>query len=97
MHDEGKSGQPGFDLFEDVKVQGLLAQQSEVLTSYIETGATAKDVAIKMSTGAGKTLVGLLLCEWRRRKDKHRVVYQLSASEDFTAEPLSGMAILHQF
>ncbi|MBD8205179.1 DEAD/DEAH box helicase [Microbacterium sp. CFBP 8790] len=33
------------------------------------------DVALELPTGSGKTLVGLLIAEWRRRKYQHRVVY----------------------
>ncbi|WP_240472312.1 DEAD/DEAH box helicase [Thioalkalivibrio versutus] len=36
---------------------------------------TAPDVAFQLPTGSGKTLVGLLLAEWRRRKYGERVVY----------------------
>lgn len=35
----------------------------------------AQDVALQLPTGSGKTLVGLLLAEWRRRKNNERVVY----------------------
>jgi superfamily II DNA or RNA helicase len=33
------------------------------------------DVAIELPTGAGKTLVGCLIAEWRRRKYADRVAY----------------------
>jgi Rad3-related DNA helicase len=32
-------------------------------------------VALQLPTGSGKTLVGLLLAEWRRRKNREKVVY----------------------
>lgn len=32
------------------------------------------DVAIKIPTGSGKTLVGTLIAEWRRRSRAERVV-----------------------
>jgi superfamily II DNA or RNA helicase len=32
-------------------------------------------VAIELPTGAGKTLVGCLIAEWRRRKNQERVAY----------------------
>jgi len=32
------------------------------------------DVALQLPTGSGKTLVGLLIAEWRRRKYGERVV-----------------------
>lgn len=33
------------------------------------------DVALQLPTGSGKTLVGLLIAEWRRRKYQERIVY----------------------
>lgn len=33
------------------------------------------DIALQLPTGSGKTLVGLLVAEWRRRKYNERVVY----------------------
>ena len=37
--------------------------------------ATGADVAIELPTGAGETLVGLLLAECRRRANSERVAY----------------------
>ncbi len=42
---------------------------------YSSTAANFKDVALQLPTGSGKTLVGLLIGEWRRRKFKDKVVY----------------------
>ena len=36
---------------------------------------TAPDLALELPTGSGKTLVGLLIADWRRRAKRHRVVY----------------------
>lgn len=64
-------------LFQDLKtkqVPGLLVHQGEILQHYM--GALDKpDVALHLPTGSGKTLVGLLLAEWRRRTRGERVVY----------------------
>jgi superfamily II DNA or RNA helicase len=46
-----------------------------VLRTYIAEAATASDVALQLPTGSGKTLVGLLLAEWRRRKNHERTEY----------------------
>lgn len=60
------------------KIPGVLLHQGEILKLYASTAADATktpDVAIQLPTGSGKTLVGLLIAEWRRRKFKERVVY----------------------
>ena len=64
-------------LFRDLrnrKVEGLLSQQADMLRKYMEHVAKP-DVALQMPTGSGKTLVGLLIAEWRRRTQQERVVY----------------------
>jgi Rad3-related DNA helicase len=64
-----------FQDFSERKLKGLLTYQGQVLSEY-QTNAVAKpDVALKLPTGSGKTLVGLLIAEWRRRKLSERVVY----------------------
>lgn len=58
-------------LFNDLRsrqVKGLLAHQADILREYAKDGVARADVAIQMPTGSGKTLVGLLIAEWRRRK-----------------------------
>ena len=65
-------------LFRDLrgrKVQGLLSQQADVLRDYAANALDASDVAFQLPTGSGKTLVGLLLAEWRRVTRKERVVF----------------------
>ncbi|MDJ1177850.1 DEAD/DEAH box helicase family protein [Roseofilum sp. BLCC_M91] len=57
------------------KIEGLLSHQADVLRAYTEKGLNEKDLAIQLPTGSGKTLVGLLIAEWRRRKNKEKVVY----------------------
>ncbi len=65
-------------LFRDLrsrKIPGLLAHQADVLREYVEKTLSNPDVAFQLPTGSGKTLVGLVLGEWRRRKFDERVVY----------------------
>jgi len=65
-------------LFRDLRskrVQGLLAHQADILRDYLTSALEAPDVALQLPTGSGKTLVGLLLAEWRRRKFGERVLY----------------------
>lgn len=64
-----------FQDFSDRKLKGLLTYQGQVLNDYQSNAQTKSDVALKLPTGSGKTLVGLLLAEWRRRKFGERVVY----------------------
>lgn len=65
-------------LFRDIKVKriaGPLADQADLWRAYVKGAANEKDVALQLPTGGGKTLVGLMLGEWRRRKFSERVVY----------------------
>jgi hypothetical protein len=66
-------------LFNDLrgrrKIQGLLAHQADVLRRYVLEAQELPDVALQLPTGSGKTLVGLLLGEWRRQKNGERVLY----------------------
>lgn len=57
------------------KHASLFDHQGQILRSYVEQALNEKDVAIQLPTGSGKTLVGLLLAEWRRRKFNERVVF----------------------
>lgn len=65
-------------LFRDLprrKHPSLYDHQGQVLRNYVAHALKASDVALQLPTGSGKTLVGLLLAEWRRRKFRERVVY----------------------
>lgn len=57
------------------KIQGLLAHQADVLRDYVKRAVQASDVAFQLPTGSGKTLVGMLVAEWRRRKFRQKVAY----------------------
>lgn len=65
-------------LFHDLprrKHASLFDHQGQVLRNYVTHALNVSDVALQLPTGSGKTLVGLLLAEWRRRKFHERVVY----------------------
>lgn len=65
-------------LFRDVKtkkVHGPLADQADLWRIYQEKAINVPDVALQLPTGGGKTLVGLVLAEWRRLKFGERVVF----------------------
>ncbi|KOX99937.1 DEAD/DEAH box helicase [Pseudomonas nunensis] len=57
------------------KIEGPLARQADVWREYVDSALQMPDVAIRLPTGSGKTLVGIVLGEWRRRKFDERVVY----------------------
>lgn len=61
--------------FSDRAFKGLLTHQGHVLSQYQNTALSQSDVAIKLPTGSGKTLVGTLIAEWRRRSRAERIVY----------------------
>ena len=52
----------------------LWAHQADILRDYLHH-QNDPDLAIELPTGAGKTLVGMLIGEWRRRTFGERVVY----------------------
>ncbi|UIN45048.1 DEAD/DEAH box helicase family protein [Bacillus licheniformis] len=57
------------------KIKGPLDYQSKMIDFYMGEALNKKDVAFELPTGSGKTLVGLLIGEFRRRKNKEKVVY----------------------
>jgi DEAD/DEAH box helicase len=57
-------------------VGALWSHQADQLRTYAkENHRDTPDVALELPTGSGKTLVGLLIAEWRRRTLSQRVVY----------------------
>jgi superfamily II DNA or RNA helicase len=57
------------------KITDVLLHQGEVMRTYAQSCAQEPDVALQLPTGSGKTLVGLMIAEWRRRKNGERIVY----------------------
>ncbi len=65
-------------LFRDLrnrKVEGLLSHQSDILRRYEVEAFNKPNVAIELPTGSGKTLVGLLIAEFRRLTKSERVLF----------------------
>jgi Rad3-related DNA helicase len=56
-------------------VGALWSHQADQLRTYAEMPQQTPDIALELPTGSGKTLVGLLISEWRRRTLGQRVVY----------------------
>ncbi|MBO0983838.1 DEAD/DEAH box helicase [Rathayibacter sp. SD072] len=61
-------------------VPGLWAHQSEMLTKFAAHDTSA-DIALELPTGTGKTLTGLLIAEWTRRKRRARVIYAVPTKQ----------------
>jgi hypothetical protein len=66
-------------LFQDLQnrsnIPGLLSHQADILRNYHAHHVSTPDVGLEIPTGTGKTLVGLLIAEWRRQMRHERVVY----------------------
>lgn len=96
-------------LFRDLprrKHPSLYDHQGQILRTYVAQAMKAPDVALQLPTGSGKTLVGLLLAEWRRRKNNERIVYlcptrqlvnqvvaEASSKYGLTVEPFTGRVV----
>ena len=57
------------------RIPDVLPHQKEMMRTYASEAMDLSDVALQLPTGSGKTLVGLLIAEWRRRKNEERIVY----------------------
>ncbi|MHC2274926.1 replicative superfamily II helicase [Bradyrhizobium diazoefficiens] len=57
------------------KIPGVLLHQGQMMQRYVAEAQDKTDVALQLPTGSGKTLVGLLIGEWLRRKNRERVVF----------------------
>lgn len=53
----------------------VMPHQKEMLEAYGADFKDFADVALQLPTGSGKTLVGLLIADWRRRRFGDRAVY----------------------
>lgn len=67
-------------LFHDLRgrapeIKHLWSHQADLLRTYYQEHTKTQDIAVELPTGAGKTLVGLLIGEWRRQANSERVVY----------------------
>lgn len=81
-----KRTQPQFETPEELYLRGALPRtadaisslwihQGDVLRAYAETHQHTPDLALELPTGTGKTLPGLLIAEWVRRRAAGPVLY----------------------
>lgn len=56
-------------------VDSLWLHQGDVIRAYAEHHQKTEDLALELPTGTGKTLPGLLIAEWVRRKGEGPVLY----------------------
>ena len=78
--DTGSVPQSPLALFADLPRMGtavpnLWGHQTSVLSQYADTHTKTPDLAIELPTGTGKTVPGLLIADWRRRKLSEQVAY----------------------
>lgn len=72
-------------------VDSLWLHQGDVIRAYAENHQNTLDLALELPTGTGKTLPGLLIGEWMRRKGEGPIIYatptkQLARQVAATAE-----------
>lgn len=70
-----------YDDYKNRQINGIQDYQSKMLDTYMSEGLNKKDVALELPTGTGKTLIGLLIAEFRRRKNREKVVYVCPTSQ----------------
>jgi len=59
----------------DHSIEHLWSHQADILRDYNSNHINSENVAVELPTGSGKTLVGLLIGEYRRIVNKERVLY----------------------
>lgn len=62
-------------------VKGLWLHQGDILRAYVDEYEDTADLALELPTGTGKTLPGLIICEWRRQGGQGRVAYACPTSQ----------------
>src|SRR5665648_981122 len=66
-----------FDDYKNRTIDSIFNYQSDMIELYLKEAKDVKDIALELPTGTGKTLIGLLIGEFRRRKNKEKILYQL--------------------
>lgn len=82
--------------FANKTIMGLLDYQRDMLEEYMKQYST-KNTGIELSTGSGKTLVGLVIGEFRRRKEHEKVVFLCPTNQLVNREWVEPYYILKEF
>lgn len=64
-----------YDDYKNRKIEGIHDYQSKMIDQYMENKDKSNDIALELPTGTGKTLIGLLIGEFRRKKYNEKVLY----------------------
>ena len=64
-----------FDDYKNRTIDSIFNYQSDMIDLYLKEEKDVKDIALELPTGTGKTLIGLLIGEFRRRKNKEKILY----------------------
>jgi len=59
----------------DPQIKHLWSHQADILRQYQEKYSDSSDISLELPTGAGKTLIGLLLGLYRMKKNGEKVLY----------------------
>lgn len=75
----------------DTGLENLWSHQADTLRAYSDSYVDTPDVALELPTGSGKTLVGLLIAEWRRQTHEQRCAFVCPTNQ--LARQIHGKAI----
>ncbi len=64
-----------FDDYKNKNITSIYDYQSKIIDLYLKEEDSNSDIALELPTGTGKTLVGLLIGEFFRRKNKEKILY----------------------
>lgn len=64
-----------YDDYKDRNIDSIFNYQSDMIDLYLKEENNVKDIALELPTGTGKTLIGLLIGEFRRRKNQEKILY----------------------
>ena len=64
-----------YDDYKNRTIDSIFNYQSDMIDLYLKEENGVKDIALELPTGTGKTLIGLLVGEFRRRKNREKILY----------------------
>ena len=64
-----------YDDYKNRNIDSIFNYQSDMIDLYLKEEANIRDIALELPTGTGKTLIGLLIGEFRRRKNQEKILY----------------------